>query len=67
MQWDGDEMHTCADPLLVEFHDELVATDVETVQVKPECIEVPRMTAIVLVRGEFQFLDVGERPVVGLR
>jgi len=60
-------MHAGADPSLVQLHDELVATDVEDVQVQPERVEVPRMPAIFLDWREFQFLNVGERPVVSLR
>jgi len=48
-------MHAGADPSLVQLHDELVATDVEDVQVQPERVEVPRMPAI--------FLDWREVPV----
>src|ERR1700688_1930526 len=59
-------MNACANSPFFQFLDELIPIDLQLVQVEPEGVKMPCMSAVVLLRWNLKLFHVGERLVVGL-
>ena len=64
MKRNGDKVDTGTDSALRQLLNELVAIDVEFVQIEAKHVKMPGMAAVFFVWRSFEFLDVYERFVI---